>query len=88
MSMLNTVMLIGRYYSVSESNDCYSLSLIVKDNSDCNMTIPITINKHFYDLFLKHCEDNDLVGINGYISIKDNELIIIASKVSFLSSRK
>lgn len=88
MNMLNTVMLIGRYYSVNESNDYYSLSLIIKDSSDCDMTIPIAINKHLYDLFLKHFEDNDLVGIKGYISIKDNDLIIVASKVTFLSSRK
>lgn len=86
--MLNTVMLIGRYYSVNESNDCYSLSLIVKDSSDCNMTIPIAINKHLYDLFLEHCEDNDLVSIKGYISIKDNEVIIVASKIKFLSLKK
>ena len=88
MSMLNTIMLIGRYYSVNESNDCYSLSLIVKDSSDCDMTIPIAINKHLYDIFLEHCEDNDLVGIKGYIFINDNELIIVASKVTFLSSKK
>lgn len=88
MSMLNTVILIGRYYSVNESNDCYSVSLVVKDESNCDMTIPVSINKHIYDLFLKHCEEKDLVGIKGFISIKDNELILIASKVTFLSSRK
>lgn len=88
MDMLNTIMLIGRYYSVNESNDCYSLSLVVKDSSDCDMPIPITINKHLYDLFIEHCEDNALVGIKGFISIENNELIIVATKVSLLSSKK
>ena len=86
--MLNTVILIGRYYSVKESNDCYSLSLVVKDSSDCDITIPITINKHLYDLFIEHCEENTLVGIKGFISIEKNELIIVAAKVSLLSSKK
>ncbi|MDD6388985.1 MAG: hypothetical protein PUA68_07990 [Bacilli bacterium] len=79
--------MIGRYYSVNESNDCYSLLLIIKDSSDCDMSIPIATSKHLYDLFLKHCEDNDLVGIKNYTSINDNELIIVASKVTFLYSR-
>ena len=50
--------------------------------------IPITINKHLYDLFIEHCEDNALVGIKGFISIENNELIIVATKVSLLSSKK
>lgn len=86
--MFNTVMLIGRYYSVNESNDCYSLSLIVKESSDCDMTIPIAINKHLYDLFLENCNDNILVGVKGIISVIDNELIIVATKISLLSTRK
>ena len=86
--MLNTVMLVGKYYSVNESNDCYSISLIVKDSSDCDVTIPIAINKHLYDLFLESCNDNILVGIKGIISARDYELIIVATKISLLSTRK
>ena len=88
MNMLNTVMLVGKYYSVNESNDCYSISLIVKDSSDCDVTIPIAINKHLYDLFLESCNDNILVGIKGIISARDYELIIVATKISLLSTRK
>lgn len=86
--MLNTVMLVGKYYSVNESNDFYSLALIVKDNSDCDVTIPIAINKHLYDLFLENYNDNILVGVKGIISARDNDLIIVATKISLLSTRK
>lgn len=82
MSMLNTVMLIGKYYSTNELlDDNYIVSLIIKDDSNSDITI--SISKYLYNLFSKHCDDGDLVGVKGAISIKDNELILIATKVTF-----
>jgi predicted RNA-binding Zn-ribbon protein involved in translation (DUF1610 family) len=46
-------------------NNNYSVSWVIKDDSDCDITIYISINKKIYDVFKNHCTDEDLVVIKG-----------------------
>jgi len=37
---------------------------------------------------VNYCQKGDLVGIKGRLQEKDNKIVVVAEKVSFLSSRK
>lgn len=86
MNGLNTLMLIGKLHDISKTNDAFYISIIVSDQ-DGDITLPITINEHLYNMFKKHSEENDLIGIKGAIGIDNNQLCIIASKVTLLSRK-
>ena len=85
--MLNNVMLIGRYYSISKvSEDEHILSLVISDK-DGDITIPVTVNKTIADRIDEFCNEGDLFGIKGFISVDNNQLCVIASKISFISKK-
>ncbi len=85
--MLNNVMLIGRYYSIDKvSEDVHILSLVIS-NDDGDITLPITVNKTIADRIYEFCNEGDLFGIKGFICIDNNQLCVIASKLSFISKK-
>ena len=86
MNGLNTLMLIGKLQDIYESNDNFYISIIISDQY-WDMTIPININKHLYDMLKDHSEENGLIGIKGAIGIDNNQLCIIATKVTLLSKK-
>ena len=36
----------------------------------------------------EYCESGDIMGVKGRIQVNDNEIILVAEKVSFLSNKK
>ena len=88
MGDLTTLMIIGRYKSIFKSDDKYMLQIIIKNEDDCVMTIPIYVNEHFYDMIQDHCKENALMGIKGRISCDSNGICIIVTKITVLSSKE
>ncbi len=88
MNGLNTVTLVARYHSLVKSNNDYTLIVTIKDESDCDMTIPISINKSLYEILSDYCNENGILGIKGFISLNENQIQIVATKISTLSSNK
>ena len=85
--MLNNVMLIGRYYSIDKvSDDVHILSLVIS-NDDGDTTLPITLNKTMTDKFNEFCYEGNLFGVKGFMSVDNNQLYVIASKLSFISKK-
>ena len=50
--------------------------------------VPVILYNGIAENVLEYCKKGDVVGIRGRLETKDNELQIIAEKVSFLSSKK
>ena len=89
MNGLNTLTLVVRYRSLVKNNDnTYTLIVTIKDDSDCDKTIPICINKSLYEILSDYCNDNDVLAIKGFISLNENQIQIVATKISMLSSGK
>lgn len=86
MDGINTVLLVGKIHSVTNTKDKFYITIVISNN-DGDLTIPIHINKQIYKAMKSCYKENDLIGIKGTISVDDNELCIIASKISILSKR-
>ena len=85
--MLNNVILIGRYYSIDKvSKDVHILSLVIS-NEDGDITLPITVNKIIADRINELCNEGDLFGVKGLIYVDNNQLCVIASKLSLISKK-
>ena len=81
---MNNVMLLGKYISVTKINDQVScINISVSDK-----IIPVTINNNISKTIEKYCCPNDTIGIRGTIDINENEIIIVAEKISFLQTKR
>lgn len=94
--MTNYVVLVGRIKEFKENEKGTSIVLAVtrtfknangEYEIDCvEISLPGTIGENTKE----YCKPNDIIGIKGRIQKleSDNELIIVAGKVTFLSSSR
>ena len=81
--MLNQVILVGRIEKIE--NNLIILKVFKHYKNDVGEYEPMYI-----DVFLKEkifSQVNDTIGVKGYLDIINNELIVKAEKVTFLSSK-
>ena len=86
MDNLNQVIIVGKFQHISNHNN-----IIVKIISDKNNCIDICIktSKNIINTLRNNCKINDIIGIKGMINTdKKKNLIIYASKISFISNKK
>ena len=85
----NFVVLLGRLHSLKKTND-NKYRLLVKSNSEFgDFVIPVYTSFDFNDSLSSQLEEGTLLGIKGFISLDDdNNPIIVANKLTFLSSKK
>lgn len=84
---LNRCLLLGRYRSTTIIDDNVSCLVIVINDEDGDLTIPI-ITRDIAHKIINNCEDDSLIGIKGKIDADENGLIIRAEKISFLSHKE
>ena len=58
-----------------------------KEDSE-HIVVEIIMYGNMIDNVKEYCEKGNLVGVKGRISALDNKTIIVAEKITFLSSRK
>ena len=97
--MLNQTVLVGRLVDdpiIEEIEDrkYYRITIAVPrsyKNADGEYDtdfIPITLWKGIAQNTLEYCKKGDLVGIKGRIQAEDNNIEIVAERITFLSSKK
>lgn len=97
--MLNQIVLVGRMVEnvkiVEENEKKYGYMNLKIQRSYKNNEgifeediIPVKLWGQVAENTYEYCKKGDVVGIKGRIENNNNELIIIADKVTFLSSRK
>ena len=95
--MLNQTVLVGRLVKdpVIEEGKNYCELTIIVPRSFKNAEgiyeediIPITLYQTIAHNAVDYCKKGDLVGIKGRIQAKENEIEIVAEKLTFLSSKK
>ena len=88
MDYLNRCLLLGRYRSITIIDDNVSCLVIVINDDDGDLTIPIITSTDVANKLINSCEDDSLIGIKGKIDANENGLIIRAEKISFLSHKE
>lgn len=88
MNYLNRCLLLGRYRSTTIIDDNVSCLVIVINDKDGDLTIPIITSTDVAKRIINNCEDNSLIGTKGKINADENGLIIRAEKISFLGHKE
>ncbi len=88
MDYLNRCLLLGRYRSTTIIDDNVSCWVIVVNEVDEDLTIPIITSTDIAHKIINNCEDNSLIGIKSKIDADENGLIIKAEKISFLGHKE
>lgn len=83
--MNNTVLLIGRYKYIDHSTDTLHLQVLRKDEEDLN--VPVKLSCKLLEHVIQYCKIDDIMGVKGHLrNTEDGRLIVIAEKLTFLSS--
>lgn len=85
MDFLNRCLLLGRYRSTTIIDDNVSCLVIVINDEDGDLTIPIITSTYVANKIINNCEEDSLIAIKGKIDDDEHGLIIKAEKISFLS---
>lgn len=88
--MLNQFMLVGRITKIEQGKVVVAIPRSYKNNEGIYDTdiVPVTIKGNIEENTREYCRKGDLIGIKGSIACLDNNLELVAEKVSFLSSSK
>ena len=88
MDYLNRCLLLGRYRSTTIIDDNVSCIVIVINDEDGDLTIPIITSTDVVKKITNSCEEDSLIGIKGTIDADEHSLIIKAERISFLGHKE
>ena len=88
MDYLNRCLLLGRCRSTTIIDDNISRLVIVINNEDWDLTIPIITSTDIAKRIINNCQEDSLIGIKGKIDADKNSLIIKAYKISLLKHKE
>ena len=88
--MLNQAIIIGRISHIADSKITVAVSRPHKNEEGVYDTdfIPVKIKGGVAETVLAYCKKTDVVGVKGRLEVDHGKLILVAEKVSFLSSGK
>ena len=90
--MLNNYVCVGRLVECIKEEDVI-LKLAVKrvykneDGDYDSDIIPIILKNHLIEAVQEYCTEGDLVGVKARVETDGDKIILIADKVTFLSSK-
>lgn len=88
--MLNQFMLAGRIAKIEQGKVVVAVPRSYKNDEGIYDTdiIPVTIKGNIEENTREYCRKGNLIGIKGNISCLDNNLELVAEKLSFLPRGK
>lgn len=89
--MLNQVVLLGRIKEFKKDNQIViGVSRSYKNEQGEYEVDEITINysDDTYNSIKEYCQITDMIGVKGRVETRDNQMIIINHKTTFLTSKK
>ena len=92
--MLNQLVLVGRIAKLPNEKNKESVIITLavprsfknKDDEYEVDTLPCSLFGNVGSATLEYCKVGDMVGIKGRLAIKKDKIVIVAEKVTFLSS--
>ena len=88
--MLNQVVLLGRLIEYKEESIIIKVPRNYKNNHGIYDTdlIEIYLSESNYNELKKYNKIDDLIAIKGRVETKDNQIIIIGDRITFLTTMK
>lgn len=86
---MNFITLVGRITSFKGNEVTVSVNRNYKNEDGIYMSdlIPVCLGINMTEQMTKYCKIGDVIGVKGRLENKDG-IIVMAEKVSFLSSKK
>ena len=84
---MNNVMLIGKYYHMTKLKNGRNKIFIIIADDKREITLPVYVSEPIVNYIKRCCNEGDLFGIKASVDIDNNELCIVASKLSFISKK-
>lgn len=88
MDYLNRCLLLGRYRLTTIIDDNVSCLVIVINEENGDLTIPIITSADVVNKIINSYDGDSLIGIKGKIDADEHGLIIKAEKISFLGHKE
>lgn len=87
--MLNHVILVGTTHKIENNSIILKVSKHYKNDVGEyeRMYIKVILGENIANMSKEYCLINEVIGIKGYLDIINNELIVKAEKVTFLSTK-
>ena len=80
----NNVVLVGKFNCIDKIDDeCFILNINI-DDDEGKMIVPIYLNNLIAKQIKANCNAGSVIGIKGKTYIKNNNVCIIATKISLL----
>ena len=89
--MSNSVLLVGKLASKIKDNTFILAVNRTFKNVDGEYEkdlIPIEVWEGIIKNVKEYCSEGDIMGVKGRLQMKDNKIVVIAEKITFLSSKK
>lgn len=83
MDYLNRCLLLGRYRPINIIDDNVSCLVIVINDENRDLTIPIITSTNVANKIINNCEEDSLITIKGKIDANEHGLIIKTDKIFF-----
>ena len=80
----NNVVLVGKFNCIDKIKDECSILNINIDDDEGKMIVPIYLNDLIAKQIKGNCNAGSVIGIKGKTYIKNNNVCIIATKISLL----
>lgn len=81
---INTVVLVGKFECIDKIEDEFSILNINIDDVEGDVIVPIYLNNSIVSQIEENCNAGSVIGIKGKTYIKNNNVCIIATKISLL----
>lgn len=93
--MLNQIVLVGRLTETPEVEEGKAMITLAVPRSYKNENgeydtdfIPVRLFKGIAESTAEYCKKSDLISIRGRVQMQENKLLVVAEKVTFLSSKR
>ena len=82
--IINNVVIVGKFKCIDKKDDEYFILNIVINDDKRIITIPIYLSSLIAKHIKENCSTESIIGIKGKVNIKNNNICIIATKISLL----
>ena len=88
MFLSNTVILVGRIVNIPTKEENEKYLYVTIDPTETDMILDVAIPAgNLSDNLNEYCKKGDLLGIKGHIDVENNQIIIVADRVTFMAGK-
>ncbi len=91
--MMNQVIMVGRIVKIESEERTFVTMAVTRQfkNSDGEYEtdfVPVMLLGTVSETTLEYCKKGDIIGIRGRVQMEEGKIVLVADRVTFLSSKK